>query len=172
MNDMTIGFSPEEQKRFEMQLSKFTKEKIAALKKVVTKSGYNVRAGAIAKVPKMFGVLRNSISLKYGAEGLAVRVDSNADYAPYVEFGTKSKVEVPPELAEYASQFRGGKGGSFDDLLESIKLWALRKGLPESAAYPIAVKIAKEGVKAQPFLYPAFKEEQARFLERIRQAMQ
>lgn len=142
---MTIGFSPEEQKRFEMQLSKFSKEKIAALKKVVTTSGYNIRAGAIAKVPKMFGVLRNSISLKYGTEGLAVRVDSNVNYAPYVEFGTKSKVEVPPELAEYASQFRSEK----------------RKDSPESG-----------GVKAQPFLYPAFKEEQARFLERIRTAMQ
>lgn len=34
---------------------------------------------------------------------------SEADYSAYQEFGTGDRVDVPPELAEYARQFQGAK---------------------------------------------------------------
>lgn len=79
----------------------------------------------------------------------------NAHYAPYVEFGTKSKTDIPAGLEDYAAQFKSS-GGNFDDLLKNIKQWCNNKGIDKEAAYPIAVKIAREGVGAQPFLFPAY----------------
>lgn len=38
---------------------------------------------------------------------LNYEITSAADYSPYHEFGTITRVKVPPELIEYASQFKG-----------------------------------------------------------------
>ena len=38
---------------------------------------------------------------------LTAEVTSNVMYSPYVEWGTGSKVSVPPDLASYAIQFKG-----------------------------------------------------------------
>jgi len=79
-----------------------------------------------------------------------------ADYGAYVEFGTGPQVKVPPAFAQMAQQFKGGRGGSFKDGLQSIKDWCRNKGIPESAAYPYFMSILKNGMRPQPFLYPAY----------------
>ena len=38
---------------------------------------------------------------------LSAEVSANARYAPYVEWGTGSRVSVPADLAKYAIQFKG-----------------------------------------------------------------
>lgn len=79
-------------------------------------------------------------------------------HAPFQEFGTKSKVEIPQGLEQYAMQFKSS-GGSFKKLLESIKEWCNKKGIDSDFAYPIALRIAQNGVAAQPFLFPAYFKE-------------
>lgn len=52
------------------------------------------------------GQLAGSIRpLKTGE--LTVEVAVGKEYAPYVEWGTITKVQVPSELADYAAQFKG-----------------------------------------------------------------
>lgn len=61
---------------------------------------------AVNEVPVDMGFLRNSIQEKEVRE-LEWEVTANATYAPYIEFGTITKVSVPVELAAYAMQFKG-----------------------------------------------------------------
>tara|TARA_R110002020_G_scaffold471625_2_gene698879 strand:- start:3234 stop:3737 length:504 start_codon:yes stop_codon:yes gene_type:complete len=114
-----------------------------------------IQLDAVQRAPVNFGQLRQSIKQsKIGP--LKYEVVVGADYGSYVEFGTGPRVQVPPEFAQMAQQFKGGKGGSFKDGLKSIKDWCRAKGIPESAAYPILMSLLKKGMRPQPYLYPAF----------------
>lgn len=55
--------------------------------------------------PIDLGKLRQGITFKRIPQGATVT--SNANYSPYIEWGTVTKVDVPGELAEYAIQFKG-----------------------------------------------------------------
>lgn len=58
------------------------------------------------KVIELGGKLAQGVTAdKTGS--LTAEVTSNAIYSPYVEWGTGSKVSVPPDLASYAIQFKG-----------------------------------------------------------------
>jgi len=56
--------------------------------------------------PVNMGVLRNEITYEKIGE-MTFNVVSGANYSPYMEWGTITRVRVPGELAEYASQFKG-----------------------------------------------------------------
>ena len=67
---------------------------------------------AIRDVPKDLGFLASSINIEpnraVAPSGVWV-LKANSDYAPYVEFGTGGKVDVPEELKNFALQFKGQK---------------------------------------------------------------
>ena len=113
------------------------------------------------------GKLRQGSGQSVNKDRLTLTLFNNVPYAPYVEFGTGARVDVPAELQDVAIQFKGGKGGSFDDLLANIKLWCKRKGIDEKLAYIIAVSIIKKGLHPQPFLYPAYQFGQRKFIQLI-----
>ena len=52
------------------------------------------------------GTLRQGITADI-SPSWGASVISNANYSPYIEWGTVTKVDVPGELAEYAIQFKG-----------------------------------------------------------------
>lgn len=56
-------------------------------------------------VPVDKGGLKQSI--RVANKGLTGEVTVGAEYGPYVEYGTGSKVNVPTELKDYAIQFKG-----------------------------------------------------------------
>jgi hypothetical protein len=56
--------------------------------------------------PKLTGKLRNSGIVEEPNEATS-RITFNADYAPYMEFGTGGLVDVPPGWEELAIQFKG-----------------------------------------------------------------
>ena len=118
-------------------------------------SANKVRNEAIKRVPVDQGYLRNSINVE-GRDMLWI-VYASAGYAAYQEFGTKTKVEIPAEMQEVASQFKGKKlsEGKFK---EAIADWMRRKGIPEEALWPIMAKLMSVGVNPQPFMYPGFKQ--------------
>jgi hypothetical protein len=107
------------------------------------------------------GYLMNSIRPVYGNGGASVVV--SAEYAPYVEFGTRKYASsyvgsLPSDWNELASQFKGKSptGGDFKQFVNNLKEWARRTGkLDPDYAYAAAQKILREGLKARPFLYPA-----------------
>ena len=118
---------------------------------------------ATQSAPANNGDLRQSINLNPNTPGkLFYEVAVNVPYAAYVEFGTGAKVDVPAEMQEIANQYKGGQGGKFSDMIEALKDWCRKKGIPEEAVYPIAVKILKYGLEPQPFLYPAYRKARKR----------
>ena len=79
----------------------------------------------------------------------------------------------------YAATFKGKGGGSIDEMLMNIIDWVKSKQLSGTysvktqrrtgakaarnfedaeVAYPIALAILRKGIKAQPYLYPAYVE--------------
>lgn len=127
------------------------------------------------------GNLRRSITAVpgNGSGSLSASVVVNAGYAAFIEFGTKKYAAryvatLPSDWKSYAATFKGQKGGSMDEFIQAIMAWVQRKGIGgqttksgnvsqsksshdamQQAAYAIALNILQNGVKPQPFLYPA-----------------
>lgn len=146
-------------------LEKALKGKSEAL----TKSVSNEIEASVIKIndqqkttaPINYGALRSSLDWAKTSPMSFELVSRGAgsSYAPYVEFGTGTKVNIPQGLESVAAAYKGGEGGTFSQMIDELKNWCRRKGIPESAAYPIAVKILREGVRPQPFFFaPAFAE--------------
>ena len=57
------------------------------------------------KAPKLTGKLRNSGTVEHTLDN--TKITFNADYAPYIEFGTGGSVEIPAGFEELAIQFKG-----------------------------------------------------------------
>lgn len=85
-------------------------------------------------------------------------VSANVFYAPFIEFGTKTKFNPYPGTEEYASQFKGAKGSGTLKLIDAIKGWVKRKGIAkgkeaDKAAFLIARSIYKKGISPKPFFF-------------------
>jgi Bacteriophage HK97-gp10, putative tail-component len=92
------------------------------------------------------GELYNSLTMGESTLGLRVTVYSTSKHAPFIEFGTSP--HFPP--------------------LDKIRAWCARKGIPVSAAFPIARAISERGTPERPFLYPAYKVGIRRHIDRVR----
>jgi HK97 gp10 family phage protein len=108
---------------------------------------------AINDAPVNMGDLRAAITVRRGNKELFREVVAQTVYAPFVEFGTMSYVDVPPELEEYAQQFRGqGKGEN--SAWSMISAWCERKGIDKKAWYPIYLSVMRNGIHPHPFMWP------------------
>ena len=128
------------------------------------------------------GGLHNQIFVKHESP-LIKHITVNAFYAPFIEFGTGKFAaqyvgSLPADWQAYAAQFKGKKGeGDFQDFYHNMIKWVMAKGIhgltksgrskkgkkaeAEAAAiaYIMCLSIIKKGIKAQPFLYPAYAEQ-------------
>ncbi|KFN39033.1 MAG: hypothetical protein JU82_08855 [Sulfuricurvum sp. MLSB] len=129
---------------------------------IVSANAFEGRNEAVKNAPIAFGKLRQSIGIEISSDKLEQSVVANADYAPYIEFGTGGKVSVPSEWAELANGFKG-QNFSKDDILERLRNWCRLKGIDEKYAYPIMVTIFREGMRPQPFMYPAWQKVKKQF---------
>lgn len=66
-----------------------------------------MRNKAIRDVPVDTGALKNSITIN-PINKFTYELVAQKEYAPFVEFGTKSSVKVPKGLEKYALQFKKG----------------------------------------------------------------
>ena len=99
--------------------------------------------------PVDYGFLRGHLTVNQLGPA-HYEVVSGADYSAYIEWGTKTKVDVPADLTEYAAQFKtqGPKGG-----FAAIKAWAARKGLAPEIIDLIAASVIRRGVTPHPFFF-------------------
>lgn len=106
-----------------------------------------------------------------GAERIAeleYDVFCKAMYSPFVEFGTKTYVQVPGDLKDYAAQFRGKKGnGNFEQFKKSIIAWAKRKGFDKNMARYLVWIISTKGIRPQPFFFPAIKSQRNKLINNL-----
>ena len=128
-----------------------------------------VESEAKLNAPKgVNSALRASIKTQKDEEMKRIVV-ADTHYAPYVEFGTKSKVDIPSGLEDYAKQFEGGESkGSFKEAEESIKNWGRFKNIPEEDLDYLVLHILTKGIKAQPFLFPAFNKLYPKLIKNIK----
>lgn len=144
------------------------------------------------------GQLVNSIIALPVGDDLSVIIQAGASYAPYIEFGTRKFAAeyvagLPKEWKDIASQYKGSTAGTFEQLVASIAQWVAdkqivgtysvktrkRTGSKESkekenlkAAWPIAISIARNGIKARPYLYPAVQKNVNIFAKEIDKVFQ
>ena len=70
----------------------------------------SIETDAASDVPVDTGALKNSIQstpIKVSKNEITGGVEVGAEYSPYVEFGTGTRVKVPSELSAFASQYKG-----------------------------------------------------------------
>lgn len=97
------------------------------------------------------GRLRNEIKSVH-VKSMESQVVANAEHAPWVEWGTKTKVRVPAEIAQYAATFRGaGKGTG--KAKEMIYAWMNRVGIPKERQWFIFISIIVKGINPHPFFF-------------------
>lgn len=132
------------------------------------------RNRAVNDAPVDEGILKNAITVERHKE-LDYEVVSGASWSAYIEFGTKSRVQIPSDLTAYASQFKGKGSGDYFDFLNSILDWVKRKGIVSrysvktqkeitkysksdnerlvETAQAIANSIIRHGVHPHPFFF-------------------
>ena len=103
------------------------------------------------------GTLQQSIDYRK-KDAFNYQVFVGTFYAPFIEFGTKSKARVPAGLEDVASQFKGLKGTGALSLTEAIKGWVIRKKIAtekkaDGVAFLIARSIYRNGISPKPFFY-------------------
>ena len=144
----------------------------AAMKIEITDMANKVKSEMQADAPVDVARLKNAIS--YKQKDLNLTFVAQSMYAPYMEFGTKKKVQVPSWVGDYAAQFKGSNGQTGVDSLQAITSWVKRKGLvatfstttqkrtrrnkaeasrEKEAANKIWWSIMKNGVKPHPFFF-------------------
>lgn len=132
----------------------------------------SIAAEAKQRAPADQGILRNEIGTEQKAP-MNYEVFSGAEYSPFVEFGTLTKVNIPAGLEEYAAQFKGGGhliGGSLS-LKQAIFNWCERKGIDKSAWYAIYISIAVNGIRPHPFFFPAVTRQSPIIVDRVKKAL-
>jgi len=95
-------------------LHSWEKEKIKKVADQYNRSALAIEKGAKLRVPTDKSVLKPSIqkdvTITQNNRVVSASVFTDVKYAPFVEFGTGSLVEVPAEQQEYALQFKGKTG--------------------------------------------------------------
>ena len=100
-----------------------------------------------------------------------VTLISNVYYAPFVEFGTGAKVNVPAELNEYALQFKGKGKGNFRDFVKALEVWLKRKGGNPKFAFIAALNIIKNGQEARPYFFPPYLRRRRQLIKNIQEVI-
>lgn len=176
-----------------VNVGKVEQEIIAAVKEELSEFGRDVVHDAMNMVPVDEGHLKNSIS--FSEDGLGIKISVNADYAAYLEFGTRGYAAkyvstLPADWQKFASGFKGKGGGTIEELVLRIMDWVKRKGISGTysvktkkrtkasgvsqefedadVAYSIALSILRKGIKAQPYLYPSIERNKVELQKRLK----
>lgn len=83
------------------------KKVVAAVKKRMVESGMLAVQLAKSKAPHQYGFHAQNIGSEVTNGGMGVRIFANAKYAPYLEFGTGTEVDVPQGFEKMAMEFKG-----------------------------------------------------------------
>ena len=138
-------------KEIQRALKNLSVEKSRKVKGEVYASGIDVQREARERLRERgtwdLGNLANSILVDRTEGGMVSEIGPTAPYGHYVEYGTKPHFPPP-------------------DALEG---WAKRHGF--DSAWPICKAIAKRGLKAKPYLFPAWLAVKDKFWKRIKEIL-
>jgi HK97 gp10 family phage protein len=153
------------------QLRKYGKEVEEEIGAITQRVASEIELDAKNIAPTNFGSLGQSIiSVEKSKTVWEISAGGlKAPYAPFVEFGTGTLVNVPTEWTEIAAQFKGKKIGLQDgDFLKSIKEWCKFKGIEEKYAFAIMLKLLRVGQRPQPYMYPSYVKGRKSYLLKLK----
>lgn len=127
---------------------------------------------AKSNAPRDLFDLVNSIDKENADNGWRVVFFVGEPHGAFMEFGTGPQAKVPPELEQEAAKFKGYSSGDFHQFLKNIEEWCARKGIPQDAAFLIALSILNKGLKPRPYFYPAYLKYRDRIMPDIRERLQ
>lgn len=127
--------------------------------------GQNIVNAARSDAAADQGLLRNGIT-SYPTGDLQVDIVSAADYSAFLEFGTRTKIRIPPGAEQFASQYRSRSDASSLGAKEAIKNWCKRKGIENW--YPVYISIMVKGIEPKPFFFHNFFIEKPKLIRRIK----
>ncbi|MBA7465168.1 hypothetical protein ES707_00330 [subsurface metagenome] len=149
---MKISVDIKGDKEIARALRKMSEDKKRKIKGEVYASGHDVRTEAQSRLREQgawdLGNLANSMMVDLVEAGMVAEVWPEAPYGVYVEHGTRPHFPPP-------------------DALEG---WAKRHGF--DSAWPICKAIAKRGLPARPFLFPAWLAVKDKFWKRIKEILE
>ncbi|MBA3830208.1 MAG: HK97 gp10 family phage protein [Taibaiella sp.] len=116
------------------------------------------------------GFLRNHISKEHVGR-MNYNIVAQSDYAAYVEFGTRSKVQIPAGLEAVAASFKGRSNISAIDAKTAIFEWCARKGIDKELWYTIFISIMVKGIRPHPFFFRNFERVKKPLLDRIQKIL-
>ncbi len=154
------------QARLKKANTSLTKEVGAELKQ----GANDMVAEAKSRAPKDTGFLWNEIS-NSAIDQLHYEVVSGAIYSPFMEFGTRTLVEIPEGLEEFASQFIKLDTGTSLEAKEAIFEWCRRKGVKKDLWFWIFLKIMTVGVKPRPFFFPALAKVTPEIINKVKNVL-
>ena len=83
--------------------------KLEAAKRIVKQSGAELQQKAMRNAPVDTGTLKRSIRLELKDGGMTAEVRATAEYAPYVEFGTRFMYPRPYMAIAFEEVYRSFK---------------------------------------------------------------
>lgn len=142
-----------------------------------------IERDAKRNAPTYIGAIKQSIQHANIAP-LKWEVAANAYHAPYIEFGTKLKVNVPAGMEAIAAAVKSRpKKGNYKQFVDALTEWIKKRGIAATQikqvssgarkgqfqkagssaqrnyerqlAHLMAIRILQNGIRPQPFLYPA-----------------
>lgn len=158
------------QKETTVALNKFSDN---VVKDAKTQLQHGSGNGPTSNTGKLAGSITGQVT------GNQAKITVATNYAAYIEFGTrkfatKYVATLPADWKAYAATFKGKGGGTMEQFIQDIMQWVRQKGIGakltksgnvseskdsleamQQAAYAIALNILQNGIRAQPFLYPA-----------------
>lgn len=163
-----------------------TNEILQSVDEVLDSNAIAIASKAKTLAPKDMGLLAGSISADL-SRPLDKRVTVNANYGPFVEFGTGKYAAayvatLPATWREYAARFKGKTGGGLDAMFLAILEWVKRKGIigltksgsrrkgkkadaeAYDVAYVITIAILRNGIHPHPFLFPAYDQQRKQII--------
>ena len=119
---------------FKVKINDFEEKSVEKCQKVLMKSMFKMEELAVRFAPVNESELVNNITLFPQILSNNYVLTSKSSHSAPMEFGTR------PFYAK----------------IKPLKKWASKKLGDENAAYAVRAKIAKVGIKAHPFMRPAF----------------
>jgi HK97 gp10 family phage protein len=107
---LTIEFNKQSLNAFYKYLKNLEGDVADYVRAEIEDSMLAIESGAASNVAVDTGALKNSIQstpIKVSKNQVTGGVEVGANYAPYVEFGTGTRVNVPSELSNFAAQYKG-----------------------------------------------------------------
>jgi len=136
---------------------------------IVQDISFQIVNDAKLAAPADMGILRNSIRPYFysGRTGIVGEISTNCGYGAFVEFGT-GPLGRSTHRGQLPEGYVHGSGGKMPPI-EVIRDWCRRHKIPESAAFAIARKIGRNGLRARPYFVPAWEKALKDFALEIRE---